>query len=91
MAFGAVSRRCFAVVLLLLWTACATGNVQGLIERKQVALMPLSLAIASFEQTLALAITAALFVSLIGWAYRHWKNADATSAAEYDDGIAEKV
>src|SRR5687767_9168407 len=73
LAFEVLARRCCVLVLLLLWMACATGNIFRWYERKQEAMAPLLLTLASFEQTLALVVTTALLVSLIGWGARHWE------------------
>jgi hypothetical protein len=69
--FGCVCRRCVGLAVVFLWTACATGNVYRLMERKNDGVKPFLLAIVSFEQTTALLLTAVLLISLVGWAMRH--------------------
>jgi hypothetical protein len=70
---GMLSRRWLALLLLLLWMTCASGNLHDWIGRDRKALLPLWCVVVSFEHSLVLVVTAALLVSLVGWAVRHWR------------------
>jgi hypothetical protein len=75
---GTLARRCFVLVLLLLWVKWGTGHVHTWSELNGDAFLPLLLMIVSLEQTLALLITAVLIISLCGWAMRRWKALETT-------------